>query len=62
MTRCVGAQAALLFARLREHDVPAELHVYSSGGHGYGIRPSNSPVSRWHEHLRAWMQHSGLLD
>lgn len=56
-----GAQAALLFARLKEHGVPAELHVYSKGGHGYGIRASENPVSTWHHHLGVWLETSGLL-
>jgi acetyl esterase/lipase len=56
-----GAQAALLFARLKEHGVPAELHVYSKGGHGYGIRASDNPVSTWHHHLGVWLKASGLL-
>lgn len=57
-----GAQSALLFARLRENGVPAELHAYSKGGHGYGIRPSKNPVSRWNQHLHAWLKTSGFLD
>jgi acetyl esterase/lipase len=57
-----GAQAALLLVRLKEHGVPAELHVYSKGGHGYGIRPSDNPVSSWHHQLANWLQASGLLD
>ena len=56
-----GAQSALLFARLREHKVPAELHAYTKGGHGYGMRPSDNPVSRWNEHLEAWLYSSGFL-
>ncbi len=56
-----GAQSALLFAKLREHGVPAELHAYAKGGHGYGIRPSDNPVSKWGNHLREWMKASGLL-
>jgi acetyl esterase/lipase len=56
-----GAQSALLFSRLREHDVPAELHAYSVGGHGYGIRESENPVSTWHHHLQAWLKVSGFL-
>ena len=27
--------------------VPAELHIYSKGGHGYGLRPSDNAVSTW---------------
>ncbi|QDT08457.1 alpha/beta hydrolase [Planctomycetes bacterium K23_9] len=56
-----GAQSALLFARLRQHDVPAELHAFTKGGHGYGMRPSKNAVSHWPQHLQAWMQTQGLL-
>ena len=56
-----GAQAGLMFAKLREHNVPAELHAYSKGGHGYGIRPSDNPVSSWSDRLTDWLQVSGLL-
>lgn len=56
-----GAQAGLLFAKLREHGVLAELHAYSKGGHGYGIRRSDNPVSKWSEHLTDWLRVSGFL-
>jgi acetyl esterase/lipase len=56
-----AAQAALLFVRLKEHGIPAELHIYSRGGHGYGIRESENPVSSWYHRLAAWMSTSGLL-
>lgn len=59
--RMRGAQAALLFARLKENDVKAELHIYESGGHGYGIRPSDQPVSQWNHHLKKWLEASGFL-
>ena len=57
-----GAQSALLFAKLREAGVSAEVHVYARGGHGYGIRPSNKPVSKWHHHCEAWLRDSGFLN
>lgn len=56
-----GAQSALLFARLRENGVPAEFHGYSKGGHGYGIRPSENPVSKWHHNLENWLKALGFL-
>jgi len=56
-----GAQSALLFVELKKAGVPAELHVYTKGGHGYGIRPSDNPVSTWHRRLAQWMRASGLL-
>lgn len=51
-----GAQSALLLSKLKEHNVPAELHVYQNGGHGYGIRKSKLPVSKWHHHLATWLE------
>ncbi len=51
-----GAQSALLLSRLKAHNVPAELHVYQNGGHGYGIRKSELPVSKWHHHLASWLK------
>lgn len=56
-----GALSASLFVRLKENGVPAELHAYSKGGHGYGIRPSDEPISTWHHQLAAWMKLSGFL-
>ncbi len=56
-----GAQSALLFAELRKLKVPAEVHVYSKGGHGYGIRESDNPVCTWHHRLGDWLNASGFL-
>lgn len=56
-----GLHAALLLAELKKADVPAELHVYSKGGHGYGIRPSPNPVVTWNRRCEEWMRAGGLL-
>lgn len=57
-----GVQAALLFVELKKANVPAELHLYSKGGHGYGIRPSDKPISTWHHRLGDWLKFQGLLE
>lgn len=57
-----GSQAALLFVQLKLSKVPAELHIYSKGGHGYGIRPSENPISTWHVRLGEWLKVQGLLN
>ncbi len=56
-----GAQSALLFVELKKAGVPAEIHVYTRGGHGYGIRPSEYPASTWHHRLAQWMRAGDLL-
>jgi acetyl esterase/lipase len=40
---------------------PAELHIYEKGGHGFGMRPSASPVGKWPAALEAWLRSQGLL-
>jgi len=52
----------LLFQELKKAGVPAELHVYSKGGHGYGLRETDTPVTTWHHRCADWMRASGLLD
>ena len=56
-----GLHAALLFAELTKKGVPAEVHVYTSGGHGYGLRESDDPVSTWHHRCAEWLRRSGWL-
>jgi acetyl esterase/lipase len=56
-----GAHAALLFVELKKAGVPAELHVYARGGHGYGLRPSDNPVCNWPKLCADWMNVMGLL-
>ncbi len=51
------AYAAALDAR----NIPVELHLFAKGGHGYGLRPSEHPVSQWPSLCRAWMEESGFL-
>jgi acetyl esterase/lipase len=47
---------------LKNAKVPAELHVYPAGGHGYGLRPSANPVStEWPRLAGEWMRGRGLL-
>ena len=53
--------AALYYAELKRNRVSAELHVYSKGGHGYGLRPSPNSVSSWPTRMEDWMRSSGWL-
>ena len=38
------------------HDVPASLHIYPSGGHGWGIRDSFKYHLEMELELRAWLR------
>lgn len=52
--------AGRFFAALRAANVPAELHIYSSGGHGFGILKSGKTSSAWPDTLIAWLKEAGL--
>ena len=49
------------FLALKRNKVPAELHVYSKGGHGYGMRPSPNVVVTWPKRCEEWMRASELV-
>lgn len=42
--------------------IPVELHLFAKGGHGYGLRPSTHPVSKWPVLCEQWMRESRLLN
>lgn len=48
--------ATTYFLQLKQAKVPAELHVYAEGGHGYGLRRTNLPVTAWPELVETWMR------
>jgi len=50
-----------LYQALRKAGVPGELHIYASGGHGFGLRPSDKPCSTWPQRCADWMKDLGLL-
>ena len=49
------------YLALRKAEVPAELHVYSKGGHGFGMRQRGRPVSAWRERWIEWMRTEEFL-
>lgn len=51
----------LYFSALRGANVPAELHLFESGGHGYGLAPKlKGTVAQWPALCGAWLSGKGL--
>ncbi len=44
-----------LYAALRAAAVPAELHVYERGAHGFGLAPDDPVLSGWTRHAADWL-------
>jgi acetyl esterase/lipase len=58
----VRVESALFYyLALKKAKVPAEMHLYPTGGHGYGLRPSEHTVSTWPKRAADWLTASGLL-
>lgn len=43
------------FLQLKKAKVPAELHIYAEGGHGYGLRRTELPVTTWPNSVELWL-------
>ena len=46
---------------MQKFNVPCELHIYESGGHGYGLGRSSGTKAFWPEACREWLRVHGLL-
>ncbi len=49
------------FLALKRANVPAELHIYSTGGHGFGLRETKSPSHTWPKRCEEWLRTSGWI-
>ncbi len=51
-----------VYLRFKRAGASAELHMYSTGGHGFGLRASNKrPVGNWMVRFEEWLAESGFL-
>jgi acetyl esterase/lipase len=52
--------ATTYFLQLKQAKVPAELHIYAEGGHGYGLRKTKLPVTYWPVLVETWLGTIGV--
>ncbi len=50
------------FTALKENKVPAELHIFAKGGHGFGLRNNNIPADRWPEMFLDFLKANGFVE
>ena len=51
------ANSIRFYEALIEHNIPAEMHIFNSGGHGYGLgRKDGTSHNLWPENCKAWMK------
>lgn len=49
------------YSALRKAGVRAEMHVYMKGGHAFGLRPTESPITEWPRLLETWLETIGMI-
>ena len=51
-----------MYLALKRAGIPAELHIYASTAHDFGVRASDHPYSTWTGSCAHWLRHQGLLE
>ena len=54
-------QSLVYYIALKKAGVPVEMHLYAQGGHGFGLRPTQLPVSRWPRLMETWLETIGMI-
>ena len=57
----VALQAVKLFTAWKSAGKSIEFHVYSKGGHGFGMRKQGLPIDNWVEQFGEWLNSQGFL-
>jgi acetyl esterase/lipase len=53
--------ALVYYNALRQAEVPTEMHLYPTGGHGYGLRGNEHHVTTWPDRVADWLKAGGWL-
>ncbi|MCA9205989.1 MAG: alpha/beta hydrolase, partial [Planctomycetales bacterium] len=60
--RVTVQNSLLLASALKAAGGSAELHLFATGGHGYGLRPTSEAITRWPVRAAEWMRERRFLD
>ncbi|WP_168565517.1 alpha/beta hydrolase [Crateriforma spongiae] len=55
---CLSSVA--LFTEMKRNGIPSSLHVFSGGGHGFGLRQADSPTDQWPDLCATWLRQIGM--
>jgi acetyl esterase/lipase len=61
-----SAMIAAYYSKLKTQKIPAELHIYAKGGHGFGMTGRTAAfrdleLAHWPEALQSWLALNGFL-
>ena len=53
--------STVYYMALKSANVPAEMHLYAQGGHGYGLRRTALPITNWPASVETWLHTIQIL-
>jgi acetyl esterase/lipase len=60
--KAVPAMNSIVYFRgLQKNNIPAELHIFQKGGHGYGLSPNGGTESSWPDLCIRWLKEMGFM-
>jgi acetyl esterase/lipase len=54
-------ESLVYYTALAKAGVPAEMHLYAKGGHAFGLRRTQFPVTDWPRLFETWLQTIGMI-
>ena len=53
-------QSLVYYIGLKKAGVPVEMHLYAQGGHAFGLRPAEFPITEWPQLVETWLVTIGM--
>ena len=57
-TRGIGEAISVA---LKNAGVPTEMHLYAEGGHAFGLRRTELPITGWPQLVETWLRTIGMV-
>jgi acetyl esterase/lipase len=54
-------ESLVYYAALAKAGVPAEMHLYAQGGHAFGLRRTQFPITGWPRLVETWLRTIGMI-
>lgn len=54
-------QSLVYYVALKDAGVPVEMHLYTDGGHAFGLRPTKDPITHWPDLVETWLRTIGIV-
>jgi acetyl esterase/lipase len=49
------------YIALKKAGVPVEMHLYGQGGHAFGLRRTDLPITEWPQLVERWLRTIGMI-